>query len=79
MAPPAAGMELLTPQELQVALAVGRGLTNREVAAHLFLSVKTVEYHLSKTYAKLGLTNRTQLVGVVDRLSPDWLAAQGSA
>ena len=71
MAPPEAGLELLTPQELQVSLGVGRGMTNREVAAHLFLSVKTVEYHLSKTYAKLGVTNRTQLVGVVGRSSPD--------
>jgi len=64
-AKPAAGLEALTPQELQVALAVGRGLTNREVAAHLFLSVKTIEYHLSNVYAKLGITNRARLVGLV--------------
>jgi DNA-binding CsgD family transcriptional regulator len=52
----------ITAQELQVALAVQRGLTNAEVAAALFLSVKTVEYHLSNIYRKLGIRSRTQLI-----------------
>jgi DNA-binding NarL/FixJ family response regulator len=51
----------LTPQELAVAHLVTTGLTNREVAAELFLSVKTVEYHLGKVFAKLGVSTRTQL------------------
>lgn len=60
---PRAANELvnLTPQELQVSLAVGRGLSNKEVANQLFLSVKTVEYHLSKAFQKLGVTRRSQL------------------
>ena len=51
----------LTPQELQVALCVAEGKTNKEVAAALFLSTKTVEFHLSRTYRKLGIRSRTQL------------------
>ncbi|MGH3772426.1 MAG: AAA family ATPase [Pseudonocardiaceae bacterium] len=52
----------LTPQELRVSLAVERGLTNADVAAELFLSVKTIEYHLSSIYRKLGISSRTQLI-----------------
>lgn len=55
----------LTPQELQVSLAVQRGLTNAEAAAALFLSVKTIEYHLSNIYRKLGISSRTQLIRVL--------------
>ena len=52
----------LTPQELQVALQVAEGKANKEVAAALFLSQKTVEFHLSRIYRKLGLSSRTELV-----------------
>ncbi|GIJ43407.1 hypothetical protein Val02_02930 [Virgisporangium aliadipatigenens] len=51
----------LTPQELQAARAAAAGATNREVAARLFLSVKTVEFHLSNVYRKLGVRTRTEL------------------
>lgn len=54
--------EELTPQERSVALLVAKGLSNREVAAELVVSVRTVEYHLTHVYAKLGLTSRAQLV-----------------
>lgn len=52
----------LTPQELQVALVVADGATNVEAAAQLFLSAKTIEFHLSNTYRKLGIRSRAQLV-----------------
>lgn len=55
----------LTPQELQIALAVAGGLTNREVAASLFLSPKTIEFHLGNVYSKLALRSRTELVRLV--------------
>jgi DNA-binding CsgD family transcriptional regulator len=51
----------LTPQELQVALVVADGVTNREAAARLFLSPKTIEVHLSRAYRKLGVRSRTEL------------------
>jgi DNA-binding CsgD family transcriptional regulator len=51
----------LTPQEEAVARLVATGRTNREVAAELLLSVKTVEVHLTRIYAKLGISSRTQL------------------
>jgi DNA-binding CsgD family transcriptional regulator len=51
----------LTPQEQAVAKLVIKGLTNRQVARKLVLSVKTVEYHLSNVYAKFDVTSRTAL------------------
>lgn len=51
----------LTPQELKVSLAVAEGATNKEAAARLFLSPKTVEFHLGKVYRKLGVRSRTEL------------------
>lgn len=59
----------LSPQELQVALGVARGLSNPAIAAALFLSRKTVEAHLSRVYRKLPVASRTQLVA--------YLAANG--
>jgi len=56
---------LLTPQELQVSLLLVDGRTTREAAAALFLSPKTVEYHLRKVYVKLGITSRGQLAEVL--------------
>ena len=55
----------LTAQEVRVARAVARGATNREVAAELFLSPKTIEFHLRLIYRKLGVRSRTQLARLV--------------
>ena len=58
--------DALTPQELQVAALVAGGATNREAAAALFLSVKTIEFHLGHVYRKLGIRSRTELARVVE-------------
>jgi DNA-binding CsgD family transcriptional regulator len=59
----------LTPQELQIAWFVGEGLANKEIAAQMFLSKRTIDYHLRNIFAKLGIASRTQLAGF--KLSDD--------
>jgi DNA-binding CsgD family transcriptional regulator len=54
----------LTPQELQVATLVRQGLSNREVAAQLFLSPRTIDFHLRNVFAKTGITSRTELAAM---------------
>lgn len=67
----------LTPQELQVAVAVGQGHSNREVAAQLFLSVKTVEYHLNKAFQKLGVARRGQLAALLAQQAAEGAPPRG--
>jgi DNA-binding CsgD family transcriptional regulator len=57
------GGERLTPQELQIALLVTQGRTNAEIGRAIFLSTRTVEFHLSRTYRKLGISSRAELAG----------------
>jgi DNA-binding CsgD family transcriptional regulator len=57
--------DALTPQEERVARAAGRGATTREIAAELFLSPKTVEFHLGRAYRKLGVRSRAELATVM--------------
>jgi DNA-binding CsgD family transcriptional regulator len=59
----------LTPQELQVAMVVARGASNSEAAAALFLSPKTIEYHLSNIYRKTGLQSRSELTRLMSAAS----------
>jgi DNA-binding CsgD family transcriptional regulator len=51
----------LTPTELQVAQLVQRGMSNREVAGQLFVSPRTVDFHLRNVFAKTGVTSRLEL------------------
>ena len=61
----AALIERLSPRELEVAQAVGRGLSNAEISAELHLSVATVKAHVSRLLVKLGVANRVQIALLV--------------
>ncbi|WP_113701405.1 AAA family ATPase [Nonomuraea lactucae] len=59
-------LTMLTPQQQHIIRLAARGLTNREIAEHLFLSPHTVASHLYRSYPKLGITTRAQLRDLVD-------------
>lgn len=60
----------LTPQERQIARLLAEGHSTRSVAARLFLSPKTVEYHLRKVYTKLGIHSRPELAEILEKGGP---------
>jgi len=64
----AGGLDELTPQELRIALRLAEGATTRQAAESLYLSPKTIEYHLRNVYLKLGVNSRAALV---EALVPD--------
>jgi DNA-binding NarL/FixJ family response regulator len=61
----AARLTVLTERELEVAVCVGRGLSNSEIAAELYLSIPTVKSHVSRLLTKLDSTNRVQVAMIV--------------
>ncbi|NUR76064.1 MAG: helix-turn-helix transcriptional regulator, partial [Thermoleophilia bacterium] len=67
----ASTLDRLTPQELQIAFLLAEGRTTREAAASMFLSPKTIEYHLRNLYRKLGVRSRTELAAAIERRGPD--------
>jgi DNA-binding CsgD family transcriptional regulator len=57
----------LTPSELRVTQLAAQGLTNREIAEALFVTMKTVEWHLRHAYRKLGVPSREHLAAALRR------------
>ena len=64
------GVEALTARELEVATLAAQGLSNREIARSLYVTVKTVEWHLKHGFKKLGVSSRTELRGVLSPAQP---------
>jgi len=62
-----AGLAALTERELQIAGLVVDRKTNPEIAAELFLSLKTIETHMRNTFRKLGVSSRVELARAVER------------
>jgi DNA-binding NarL/FixJ family response regulator len=70
LAPPLAdspGGVQLTAREREIAALAALGLSNREIAARLVVSLRTVENHLSRAFVKLGVTSRRELPGALER------------
>ena len=66
--PPVGDFDSLTEREYAVAVAVGKGLNNREIAESLGITERTVKAHLTAIFEKLGLRDRVQLALTVNRL-----------
>jgi len=67
---PSSGWESLTPAELDVVRALASGLTNREIAAQLWVSPRTVQTHIASTFVKLGAANRAEVAAEAARRFP---------
>ncbi|MCZ9341894.1 helix-turn-helix transcriptional regulator, partial [Streptomyces sp. TRM76130] len=63
----AGALTRLTPQQLRIARYVAEGATNREVALALAVSTRTVDYHLRKVFAALGVRSRVELARMVEQ------------
>ena len=60
-------LDQLTPQELRIARLLADGMTTKETAAAIFVSPKTVEYHLGHVYQKLGIHSRNELAAALKK------------
>jgi DNA-binding NarL/FixJ family response regulator len=72
------GIDALTASELRVARLAARGASNPEIAQELYVSLKTIETHLSHVYSKLGLSGRGSRGRLARALGPDTVEATGA-
>ena len=72
------GVESLTPSERRVADIAARGLTTRQIAESLFVTPKTVEFHLRHIYQKLDIRSRSELAALLDRPGSAPIGPDGS-
>jgi DNA-binding CsgD family transcriptional regulator len=68
------GVDALTPSERRIAAMAAEGLSNREIAQALFVTLRTVEMHLSNAFRKLDISSRTQLPGALASSAPPLVA-----
>lgn len=64
-------MSTLSPQEIEIARLAAQGLTNKQIAAQLFLSARTVSSHLYKIFPKLGIVSRSSLRDALEQDRPE--------
>jgi DNA-binding CsgD family transcriptional regulator len=64
------GVDALTPSELRAARMAAEGRSNRQIAQDLFVTTRTIEVHLTRTYRKLGIRSRRELAGALDGSEP---------
>ena len=62
---PGPSTDALTPQQAAIARLVAAGATNREIAAHLVLSIRTIDHHLRNIFVKLGVRSRVELTRLI--------------
>ena len=72
----ASGPDALTPSEQRVATLAASGLGNREIAEELFVTLKRVEWHLTRSYSKLGITSRSELSATLESNPPGFRPAR---
>ena len=69
------GVDSLTPSERRIAAMAAEGLSNREIAQALFVTLRTVEMHLSNAFRKLDISSRTQLPAALASSPAETVAA----
>jgi DNA-binding CsgD family transcriptional regulator len=71
--------DLLSPQEFRIAMLAAQGMSNKDIAAQMYLSPRTVSSHLYRIFPKLGISSRSQLAAQLDITTSREASTPGSA